>query len=189
MKELLDYLASIRPGAVSDAAELEVLLAQCWHEFCGSDEEEMAGHKLLQRMQDVEWSSPRLHFWIERHGGTMLGSSRAERQGWTLDTNAKTATCGIIGYKQVSPMAPRLDVRPLAEEVVQLILHHKQDERLKWNDDGSVRIHIGTIIPEFLVVKQTLAGRRKRFRQVTDELLGQAGWPRIRPNVYGPPTV
>lgn len=55
MKELLEYLASIQPGPISDAAQLEPLLAACWDKFEGGDEENMAGYKLLGRMEDIVW--------------------------------------------------------------------------------------------------------------------------------------
>jgi len=187
MTELLDYLKSIQRSAIADTTRLEALLAECWDEFDGSAEEGMAGSKLHQRMQDVGWNPPRLRFTIERHGGTVLGSSRAERHEWILDVNDMTATCARIGYRQIRPMAPRLDVRPLAEEIVQMIVEHKVDDRLKWNDDGTVRVEIGKIIPENSAIKPTVAGRRKRFRQMVDDLLASAGWQSVNWNVYRPP--
>ena len=81
-------------------------------------------------------------------------------------------------------MQARLDVLPLAEEIFQLIIKHQQDERLKWNKDGSVHVEIGKILPENSAVKHTLQGRRKRFRQALDELLRSEGWQKIGTNVY-----
>jgi hypothetical protein len=187
MTELLDDLKSIQPGSLTNTAHLEKLVAASWDEFDGSAEEGMAGYKLHERMQDVGWNPPRLSFTIERHGGTVLGSSRAERHEWTLDVNDMTATCAKIGYRQIRPMAPRLDVRPLAEEIVQLIMEHKVDDRLKWKDDGTVRVQIGKIIPEGSAIKPTVAGRRRRFRQAVDDLLASAGWQCVNWNVYRPP--
>lgn len=160
MNELLAYLESIQRSAIADTARLEALLAACWDEFDGSAEEGMAGSKLHERMQDVEWNPPRLSFTIERHGGTVLGSSRAECHEWILYVNDMTATCAKIGHKQLRPMATRLDVRPLAEEIAQLIIEHRVDDRLKWKDDGTVRVEIGKIIPEGSAIKPTVAARR-----------------------------
>ncbi len=186
MVKLLEYLNSISPGPIADTATLEDLLANCWDQFLGSDEEGMAGYKLHQRMQDVEWKPPRLCFLIERHGATVLGSSRAERHEWILDIRAKTATYTRTGYKQIRPSDARLDIRPLAEEIVSLILNHSEEDRLKWCDDGSVRVRIGKIIPGDGVPRQTLEGRRKRFREEVDKRLGDAGWDRLGPNHYRP---
>jgi len=77
MKQLLEYLVSIQAGPISDTAQLETLLAACWDEFAGSEAEGMAGYKLHGRVDDVHWDSPVLTFVIERHGETVLGSTRA----------------------------------------------------------------------------------------------------------------
>ena len=60
----------------------------------------MAGHKLIGRMENVEWHPPILTFLIERHGGTVLGSARAELQRWTVDLDRRTATCERVGHRQ-----------------------------------------------------------------------------------------
>jgi hypothetical protein len=187
MQELLDYLRSLQEGRISDTDTLETLLAACWHEFDGSDEEGMAGYKLHGRMERVEWHSPILSFTIERHGGTAMGSTRATLQEWSVDVERRTAGFVSSGYRQVGAMAPRVYVRPIAEEIAQLIIAHREDEVLKWYEDGSVRVHIGKILPEGFAFKQTLQGRRKRFRQALEEILLDAGWTRIRANVYAPP--
>src|SRR5262245_10155191 len=187
MKQLLAYLGSIQAGSIAVTARLETLLAACWEEFAGSRAEGMTGDKLYDRMENVHWEPPILTFVIERHGGTVHGSSRAEIQGWTLNVDTRTASSYNAGHRQVQPMEARLDIRPLAEEVVQLVIGHQEDERLRWNTDGSVRIQIGKILPTGSAVKQTLNGRRRRFRQRVDELLSNAGWQKVRPNVYAPP--
>jgi hypothetical protein len=187
MKDLLQHLSSIQPGSITDTVHLEPLLAASWHEFDGGDAQGMAGDKLHGRMNDVVWVPPLLTFTIERHGGTVHGSSRAERHEWTLDVHARTADGVRIGHKQLRPMARRLDVRPLAELVARLILDRQVDNRLRWENDGSVRVQIGKILPAGSAVQQTLQGRRKRFSKALDGLLVRAGWQCVRPNVHRPP--
>jgi len=184
---LSKYLYKVGPGPISDTNHLDSLLAECWDALDGSDAEGMEGYKLNGRIEDAEWNPPALSFTLERHGGTVLGSSRAELQEWNIDINARTATCSIVGHRQIHPMAPRLDVLPLAQEVVKLILEGKKDERLTWYENGSVRVHIGKILTESSAMRQTLAGRRKRFRNAVESLLGENCWTCIRPNVYQPP--
>jgi hypothetical protein len=187
LKELLDFLSSIQKGAILDTTKLKSLLSACWEDFDGSNEEGMVGHKLHGRMQDVFWDNPILSFTIERHGGTVLGSTRAERHLWEINIDQKTASCHKVGYRQMLPRQPSLNVRPIAEEIVQLIVNRQENERLKWNKDGSVRVQIGKIFPTGSAVKQTLASRRKRFREMVDGLIINAGWQKIRANVYSPP--
>lgn len=191
MKQLNDLLTSIHPGQISDSTELEHFLAECWDEFDGSDANKMAGYKLHGRMENIEWNPPVLSFIIERHGGTVQGSTRAMLYEWNININVndKKAICGIVKYRQVNPMQPKLDVHPMAEEVVQIIIDHQEDERLIWKEDASVHIQIGKILPEGSAAKQTIAGRRKRFRKIVDELLANAGWQKVGPNAFTPPTI
>jgi hypothetical protein len=184
MMKLIDYLSSIPEGAISDTGQIEDLLSECWDEFDGSNEERMEGNKLHGRMKDVSWSHPIISFVIERHGGTVQGSTRAENQEWEVNVEKKKAVCKKGRFTQVTPPQPILDARPIAEEITQLILNRQEDERLKWNQDGSVRLLIGKIIPEGSAAKQTVSGRRRRFREAVDELLMNAGWQKIRTNVY-----
>ena len=165
MKQLLQYLSSIPAGPISDTAKLEPLLVDCWDEFAGSEAEAMTCFKLRGRMEDVEWNPPVLNFVIERHGGTVMGSTRADLQLWSLDVEAKTASWWHRGRRQVHPMAARLDVRPMAEEIARLVIDRQEDERLKWYEDGRVRVQIGKILPQGSAYKQTLEGRRRRFRR------------------------
>ena len=123
-------------------------------------------------------------FRIERHGGTVKGSSRAELQRWTSNLDTQRATVVKNGYRSVRPMQPRLDVAPLADEISRLIVEHKKDLRLKWSNENEVKILIGKIIPEDSAVKQTVAGRRKRFRKCLKERLAPHGWIELRANSY-----
>jgi len=47
-----------------------------------------------------------------------------------------------------------------------------------------VRVLIGKILPQGGVAKQTLAGRRKRFRAALDEQLGRRGWEAAAHGTY-----
>src|SRR5262245_59631739 len=128
MSTLSSLLATLPPGPVPDPGDLERLLASCWYEFKG-DDGGMTGQKLLGRMEEVVWQPPILSFTVERHGGTVQGSSRASLQQWRLDLDKKTAWCEERRFRQVRGRQPRLDVRALAEEVASLIFRHQEDER------------------------------------------------------------
>ena len=69
----------------------------------------------LNRMEKAEWQPPILSFVVERHGGTALGSTRADLQHWTVNVETKEANCHIAGHRQLEPMQPRMDVKPLAD--------------------------------------------------------------------------
>jgi len=171
MEALRSYLNSIPPGQIQDASMLEQLLAACWHEF-GGDDGAMAGYKLRGRMEEVQWNPPILSFRIERHGGAAMGSTRAEIQHWELDIDQEVRSLRHVGGRQLRPMTPGLNVKPLAEEVADLIERRQEDERLKWYSDDRVRVVLAKILPAGSAVQQTLAGRRKRFWKALDERLG-----------------
>lgn len=175
-EDLANYLETVSPGPIHDTERLSEVLRACWGDFSGSADESMAAHKLADRMERVVWEPPHLTFLIERHGGTVLGSSRAELQEWTVDLQSGSACCTAVGKRQIRPMKVRLDCGMLADEIVSLILDGKQDPRIAWKSDGSVKVDVGKIIPAESLARQTLAGRRKRFKTALEERLTEAGW-------------
>ena len=184
MKDLIEYLQSIVDGPITDTSKLEHLLAACWHEFDGHEFQGMEAYKLINRIENADWESPKLYFTIERHGRTVSGSTRADLHRWQLDVVKRKASCWESGFRQVAPLAPRVNVKPISEEIVRLIINQEEDERLKWYKDGSVRVLIGKIFPEGSAYKQTLEGIRRRFREATDISLTNLGWTKIRANKY-----
>ena len=184
MQELIAYLNNLLPGPVSNLGELGSLLYACWEEFAGANAEGMNSDK-LNRMENVSWDPPILTFNIERHGGTVLGSTRAEIHQWDVNVEEMTAVCLTSRYRQVQPGQVPLNVKSLANNIAQLISDRKEDDRLKWRADGSVKVSIGRLIPDF-GHKQTVQGRRKRFRQALEKRLEPTGWYTVSPNVYAP---
>jgi hypothetical protein len=178
------FFDRLPPGPIVDTTELAAILAARWHEVDGGSLNGMAVSKLRGRMEDVEWHPPILTFTIERHGGTVYGSTRAELKSWTLDTEKITATGETVGRRQLHPMQARQKVEPLAEEIAALIVKRQQDQRLKWYGDDKVQVVIGEVLSAASAVKQTLAGRRKRFRQALTARLAENGWEEVRANVY-----
>jgi hypothetical protein len=184
---LRTHFLTVRPGPIDDSKAIERRLADCWDQIDGSAAGGMTASKLLGRIEDLSWHPPHLTFTIERHGGTVLGSSRAERQRWDVNLETSTAVCSRPGHRQLTPMAPRLDVRPLARATVASILGRQPAEGLRWARDGTVRVQIGCIIPTGSAVGPTLAGCRRRFWKALDDELIHAGWTQVRHSVYRRP--
>jgi hypothetical protein len=183
IENIRHHCATLPPGPVADARTLERLLAAVWDELSG-DDGGMEADKLLDRMEKPIWNPPVLTFRIERHGAASLGSSRAEVQEWTVDLERLTASVKVAGRRQIGPLNPRLDVKPIAADLCSAILTGKQDDRLKWDGTSKVRVLIGKVLPERSAVKETLAYRRKRLRDELTRLLEQAGWRLVGRNVY-----
>lgn len=178
-QRLRQFLAKLPAGRVLSEmqSELVELLQQCWGMFSGGDEERMGAYK-LQRMEDPEWHPPSLAFTVERHGGTAIGSSRAELQTWFVDLDRGVAECGVNGYRQLYPRAAALDVKPIADDLAILIISGSRDECLQWSASGRVRVRTGRILGSDSVAKQTLEGRRKRLLKAMEERLVPHGWQR-----------
>ena len=62
------------------------LVETVWDKFEGSGQTKMDVGKIGRddSPEDLTWDPPDLSFTIDRHGGTVMGSTRAERQTWTL---------------------------------------------------------------------------------------------------------
>ena len=178
-QRLRQFLTNLSAGHVPQEIEPELvqLLEDCWDMFSGSDQEGMGVYK-IQRMEDPWWNPPILSFTIERHGATVLGSTRAELQEWVVDLDRRVSECQAIGYRQLYPKEAPVDVKPIVEELVSLIISGCQDERLQWSGTARLRILTGRILSAGLIPKQTLEGRRKRFLKALEERLAPHGWQR-----------
>jgi hypothetical protein len=185
-RELTDFLATIPSGAVPDPGDLERILAACWHEFTG-DDGGLTGQKLLGRMEEVVWEPPILTFKIERHGGTVLGSSRAELQHWQVNIQEKTALIVTLGHRQLMPMAKRIYIKPLVGKILEAIRAGSETELVWRHPDGTVAVKTTTIFPTGSAVKMTLEGRRKRLREGLASALLKEGWLRLGPDIFRPP--
>jgi hypothetical protein len=169
------FLAAAGPGHIEDADALVGLLAAAWPSFAGADDEAMASWK-LSRIEDPEWRPPLLTFLIERHGAVALGGTRADLQHWTVNLDTLTASPEPAGRRQLRPLVPRLKVEPLVAEIVELVAAGVEDDRLGWSTDRqTVRVRISKIIPAD-GFQQTVAGRRKRFRDKLTAAMAASGW-------------
>ncbi len=192
MKELKEFLNSLQPGSLNDDQifKLQSLLVKYWSHFKGADKSKMSDYKLARGIEDAKWNPPMLIFTIERHGGMMLGSSRAELQEWTVNIEDETAITDEFRkkYRQMYSRQPSLKVEPIAEDLLQRIINNIVDDRIQRYDDGRVEICIGKIaeLKEGSAVNQTLVQRRKRFRLKMDELMLNNGWEKIRERLYRP---
>jgi len=114
----------------------------------------------------------------------MLGSKKAELQEWEVDVNQGETSCLQTKYRQKYKRSPPLKTKPWAEKVGKLIVKCQDNKKLKWYDNKTtVRVIIGEIIPDDMA-KETVAGRRKRFRRDLTEYLKSYGWAQVRPNKY-----
>jgi hypothetical protein len=187
MEQLLDYLATVPVGAVTDTADLAECLAACWDEYAGSSETDVAAAELAGRLHSAVWRPPVLSLEFEPKTGAARRRFGAPLPRWLLDTEKRSVTQSIQPSRPPSPNRPKLNIVELAQQITRLVVEHRDDFRLRWYSDGSVRVAVGVIFPEGAGFKQTVSNRRRKFRMALDEKLTAAGWRRVKDYVYGPP--
>ena len=173
--ELKSYLAGIKRGPIADLPHLQDLLVDCWEDFEGAKSNRMAAFK-LSRIERAEWEPPVLTLYIERHGGTVLGSTRAEIEAWEIDINARTAEANRTSYRQIEPRAKGKSVKEVAQELVQSILSGNQAPQLKWKSTTSVQVLASLVFPTPSGPRRTVGGRRSRLYGAVEEILRNEGW-------------
>ena len=176
-------LSGIPSGEIADPSMLAEALAMDWSRFNGSGDGGMKGDKLHGRMENVLWEPPCLRFAIERHGGTVLGSSRAELQHWEVNLDEMTAEIVKIGHRQLVPMANRISVKALAEEIANAIQTGIRDDRVTAKD-GVNAIKTSKLFPNGSGYKRTVEGLRKRLCEYIGEILAEHGWQKIGGNKF-----
>src|SRR5688572_2242974 len=113
---LRSFLESQPIGPIADMRKVASLLANCWYQFEGGDTTSMQAVKLW-RIEDPVWAPPVLEFFIERHGQTVLGSSRATLHHWQVNLRALVASLICEKSRQINAMDARLDVRPIVDSL------------------------------------------------------------------------
>lgn len=181
--EFYRHCLSLPSGPVADVSTVEQLLATAWDELSG-DDGGMEGYKLLNRMEDVRWEPPILSFQIERHGGTVLGSTRAEIQHWSVDVEQKTVALVKSGRRQLRPRAKPFLMKAVIAEVITAIRDGKSDDRIRWDGPDKVKLKTNELFPNGSAFRMTLAGRRKAFRSLVTAALVAEGWEQRGVDVF-----
>ena len=90
------------PGPIESASEVESLLAEEWNSLlCNSDDHKTFSEKLYGRMEKVKWDPSFLRFVLERHGGTVNGSTRADLHYWVVNVDERTRGIVRTGRRQI----------------------------------------------------------------------------------------
>lgn len=192
MNELEEFQAymSSRPSGpipVSDLGELASALEPVWTKLADRQElrETAMWNWKLRRIEQAAWKPPLLTFDIERHGGLVLGGTRAEVQTWEVNVSTGQAQLMAERHRQIYPMAARVTIPPLVEEVVALVLSGEDNERLQWSSDrATVRVRVGAIPPLTIGYAPTTSGRRKRFSALLQGRMAEIGWERTTGYTY-----
>jgi hypothetical protein len=187
LQSLRETLESVSPGQVSPQILDKILglLAKCWHSFMGSELSAMDAWK-LHRAESLSWHPPVVSFIVERHGAIVLGSTRAELQGWQVNLETGTARCESRGYRQLSPKAKSLDVKPIAGCVCAAVMQGPASSCdlvrkgvLVWTGEDELSVQHGVLIPD-VSYPQTVQNRRRRFRKELEDQMNVIGWELVK---------
>jgi hypothetical protein len=169
LRELLEQLPPV--PVVDSAEEVVRALTRCWSELAGY-ETAMADYKLY-RAERMRWELPDLTFIVARHGGTVIGSRRAELQQWTVDVEQGQAIPGSAGFRQLNPKDRPLRTAPLVAEILKQVVAGVDDDRLRWESPGDrtiVRVLVsqfitGQVRPSWVGVDGSEPHSKKPYRQ------------------------
>lgn len=190
MNTIQDILANTPPGEIVDLYGLDRILAEHWHNLNGSGDGGMEPYKLIGRMEDSQWNPPILSFIVERHGGTVCGSTRAELQHWKVDLDAGTAEITKTGHRQLEPMATRISIKGIADEIAQAILKGDDDKRFSIDEDnGDVVVNASTVFRTGSGFKRTVEGRRMRLCKYIADIVADHGWQKVGWNKFRKDTI
>ena len=189
VRHLREYLERLPAGSIprEQYTELFALLASCWDEFRGVSDTKMGWWKVVRDggPRDLMWHPPVLSFTIERHGSLVLGSTRAEKQQWSLNLENRTGSADTVGHRQVHQPAPPVrtsEMAAMAEKVCSEIQEGPGSNSdytsrgiIAWVSPGQVDIKHGALVPP-AAFQQTTSGRRKRFRSILESKMQVIGW-------------
>lgn len=176
LHNILSSIEGIEPLQASRGREIELALINCWDQLSGSSDQNTTALKLAGRIESLAWEPPYLYFTIERHGGTVNGSSRAELHRWCVDPDKASACIIKRTHSQLEPTLKRLNVAPLVQAISDAVKNYGDYDGIEWSPDHQVvTISAAHFVPANCS-KQTLAGRRKRFRTALLKAMDELGW-------------
>lgn len=184
LDELRRTLNSLQTSEVPN--DMVGLLMQVWDDLDGGRDHGMQAYK-LDRATGLRWDDPVLTFTIERHGGIVLGSTRAEIQEWNVDLAEATAEASVVGQRQVRARGEAVTSQELhlvACEITAAVAAGANYRLFSYTAKGFVRVHVGEIIGDGPA--QTLEGRRKRLRAALVAEMEKIGWVYRGHATYGP---
>lgn len=187
MQTLVEYLTAHPPGPIAESGELATQLTACWGQFTGNSGARVPAPELPLRLRNATWRPPILSFELAQAAAANAGDPHPDTLRWVLDVEQRTAALAPPAHASFPPARPKHNMLELAEQIVRLILARREDLRLRWYSDGSVRVAVGAILPEGVGFKQTVSNRRKKFRLALDEQLPAAGWRKVKDYVFAPP--
>jgi hypothetical protein len=184
--ELKTILRKLPHGSIPLGMRDKVLelVEESWDKFDGSNRTKMEVGKIDRDddPMDLLWDQPKLTLTVDRHGGAVMGSTRAERQTWTLNLETLTTIQSVSGYRQLRPNSRKLDVTPIAKAVCEAVQRGPASASdlinrgiVEWRGGDEIRVKHANLIPN-VGPNDTISGRRKRLREKLKSEMEAIGW-------------
>lgn len=176
---LFAHLHQAAPGRISGRAlqKLTPILSQAWPHLKGSDQGGTSSLDLVGRMKEVTWDGAYLFFKIEGYGRTKSTSTHAELDSWKVFPAGQTAILETKGGPQRTPVAKLVRTESLVQKFLPSILHRKDHPALHWRNKlrTEASLALNKVVPKG-AIRQTTAGRNRRFLQALAKALGTSDW-------------
>lgn len=185
LHKLASELTRLPVGPISDEGTVRSLLYDAWDDLFITNHGGFERSKHIGRAVNLTWDPPCLTFDIERHGGFVQGSSRADIQSWRVDVQGNSATYVCSRSRQMRSASPRMDMEPIVAKVKASISEKSDDPSITWLDEERSRfkLNIAQIIPN-KGPTETVRARRKRLIRDLEKVLGAVGWIKDGPNHF-----
>jgi hypothetical protein len=139
----------------------------------------------VSRAENLHFAHGRLRFDIERHAGTMNGSTRAHLHTWEITPDGRG--CDIVRetYRQLAARANSYtmkDARKSAFAVMRLLSGGRKNRgEMKVLDDGRVVIFAQRLV-DLGQYKRTRIGRCIQFLKALEDVVETRGWRVVMAN-------
>ena len=153
----------------SDISHGELIVLWVETELHGDDEGMTVNKLLVDRVENLRREDDLVRFEIERHGGTVRGSSRAHVQHWVIDVLRRERWIEMTTFRQLSERAKAVSVEQFVAPIIEGI--ESADPRVVFSlANGGVRVNIEAFIPN-VGYRETIQGRRRRLRLRLNQVL------------------
>jgi hypothetical protein len=76
----------------------------------------------------------------------------------------------------MQPRVTKKAMTALANEMADLVESRKADGRVEWLDDREAHVIVAQLFPKRSGCKETVSGRRRRFREILEQVMSARGW-------------
>jgi len=131
-------------------------------------------HKLTSReLENLREVDGCICFSLERHGGTVRGSTNAEVHHWVVDPIARTRWIERTTRRRLAPPASRMNTDEVVSRMLVAIRDRTQGVIVVMAD-SRLRLEIDQFVPSE-GPRQTVTQRRKRVRTALNDELSKIG--------------